>query len=157
MTLGVRQLENQCSLQIAQVLTRTGFIYKEIVVCVQKQRCKPIETTNCPTMKSAILIVLAMIMHFANAQNGLQASYDLSTQTKDDHLTVNECPSSYVSRKLTCFLQVPVGEVLTLIFATCGGIDDPVFVCNNKWRVSNPRPTVVKVLLTSLPYSENKI
>ena len=97
-----------------------------------------------------------MIMHFTKAQNGLQASYDLSTQTKDDHLTVNECPSSYVSRKLTCFLQVPVGEVLTLIFATCGGIDDPVFVCNNKWRVSNPRPTVVKVLLTALPFAENK-
>ena len=143
-------MENQCSLQIAQVLTRTGFIYKEIVVCVQKQSCKPIEATNCPTMKSAILIVLAM-MHFANAQNGLQASYDLSTQTKDDHLTVNQCPSFKVSRKLICFLQVPVGEVLTLIFATCGGIDDPVFVCNNKWSVSNPRPKIVKAPHRLLP------
>ena len=48
-------------------------------------------------MKSAILIVLVMIMHFTKAQNGLQASYDLSTQTKDDHLTVNQFSSFKVS------------------------------------------------------------
>ena len=38
-----------------------------------------------------------------------------------------------------------VGDTLNLIFDTCGGYEDIVFVCTDKWRVTNKRPEIIKV------------
>ena len=50
------------------------------------------------------------------------------------------------SRLLIRSLQLPVGGQLFLIWDTCVGSDDSVPVCSYKWRVSNPRPNIIKVI-----------
>ena len=39
-----------------------------------------------------------------------------------------------------------VGDTLEIIWDTCGGYGDFTFSCDRKWKVSNDRPLVIKVI-----------